>query len=174
MATMKKFLIMGNVNGVTYKEIFPLLKENKIWNGVTLFCGKMPYFRVDPNTDVSTGNYYYDNNGFLYKQVNSICWFTNLDHSKRHEKIDLYKHYNPEEYPKYDNYDAIEVSKTCEIPMDYDGVMGVPITFLDKYCPEQFEIIGIDRYVENNPNYGHRFNLNGKEVYARILIRIKK
>jgi hypothetical protein len=150
------------------------LKENKIWNGVTLFCGKMPYFRVDPNTDVSTGNYYYDNNGFLYKQVNSICWFTNLDHSKRHEKIDLYKHYNPEEYPKYDNYDAIEVSKTCEIPMDYDGIMGVPITFLDKYCPEQFEIVDI------NPHFFFSdvkikqltlHNVNRKDPYSRILIK---
>jgi hypothetical protein len=182
MDTMKKFLIMGNVNGVTYKEIFPLLKENKIWNGVTLFCGKMPYFRVDPNTDVSTGNYYYDNNGFLYKQVNSICWFTNLDHNKRHEKIDLYKHYNPEEYPKYDNYDAIEVSKTCEIPMDYDGVMGVPITFLDKYCSEQFEIIDGRDYALNDKQRNKSTYLikdadsaiNGKAVYARILIRIKK
>ena len=83
-------------------------------------------------------------------------------------------HYTPEEYPKYDNYDAIDVSKVCNIPIDYDGVIGITITFLGKYCPEQFEIIGIDRYVENNPNYGHRFNLNGKEVYARILIQIKK
>jgi len=179
MATMKKFLIMGNVNGVTYKEIFPLLKENKIWNGVTLFCGKMPYFRVDPNTDISTGNYYYDNNGFLYKQVNSICWFTNLDHSKRHEKIDLYKHYNPEEYPKYDNYDAINVDKTCNIPIDYDGAMGVPITFLDKYCPEQFEIVGWSRHNDLNMDGGYWLGgkadatINGKEVYRRILIKSK-
>jgi hypothetical protein len=100
-------------------------------------------------------------------------WFTNLDHQKRHEPLDLYKKYNPEEFPKYDNYDAINVDKVCDIPLDYGGAMGVPISFLDKYCPEQFEIIGIDRYVEDNPNYGHRFNLNGKEVYARILIKSK-
>jgi hypothetical protein len=85
----------------------------------------------------------------------------------------LFKNYNKKEYPKYDNYDAIDVSETKNIPQDYDGVMGVPITFLDKYNPEQFEIIGIDRYVEDNPNYGHRFTLKGKETYARILIKRK-
>ena len=170
----KKYLIIGNMNAITYKEVFPLIKNNKMWLGIST-NGSNRWFRV-PNNYIHRNNAagYKEQDGKKYLFVNGIMWFTNMDHSKRHEQIDLYKHYNPEEYPKYDNYDAIEVSKVCEIPMDYDGVIGVPITFLNKYCPEQFEIIGIDRYVENNPNYGHRFNLNGKEVYARILIRIKK
>ena len=101
-------------------------------------------------------------------------WFTNLEHDKRHEKIDLYKHYNPEEYPKYDNYNAIEVSKTCEIPMDYDGVMGVPITFLDKYCPEQFEIVDINpHFFFSNVKIKQLtlHNVNRKDPYSRILIK---
>ena len=106
-------------------------------------------------------------------RVSGVHWFTNLPHKKRHEELILWKEYTPEEYPKYDNYDAIEVSKTAEIPKDYAGVMGVPITFLDKYNPEQFEIVGLDRYVEDNPRYGHRFTLNNKETYARILIKHK-
>lgn len=167
----KQFLIIGNGNAVTYKEIFPLIKENKMWLGVTLFCGKMPYFGVPKEFVSENDRVIVKEDGTILKQVNSIAWFTNLDHKKRHEELLLYKKYNEDEYPKYDNYDAIEVSKTKDIPMDYDRVMGVPITFLDKYCPEQFEIVGLDRYVEDNPNYGHRFNLNGKEMYARILIK---
>lgn len=104
-------------------------------------------------------------------RVSGVNWFTNLEINKRHENLILFKKYTPEEYPKYDNYDAINVDKTADIPADYNGVMGVPITFLDKYNPEQFEIKGIDRYVEDNPKYGHRFTINGKEIYARILIR---
>ena len=167
---MKKFLIIGNINAITYKEVFPLIKENKMWLGIPFSSGNA-YFSVEDVKEYATG-VYNETTGLV--KFRNCHWFTNLDHDKRNEKIDLYKHYNPEEYPKYDNYDAIEVSKVCNIPIDYYDIMSVPITFLDKYCPEQFEIIGIDRYVENNPNYGHRFNLNGKEVYARILIRIKK
>jgi hypothetical protein len=105
--------------------------------------------------------------------LGNICWFTNLDHDKRHEELDLVCRYSTEEYPTYDNYNAINVNKVDDIPNDYEGIMGVPITFLDKYNPDQFEIKGIDRYVEDNPRYGHRFQLNSKEVYARILIRNK-
>lgn len=166
----KDFLIIGNVNAITYKDIFPLIKENKMWFGVTLFCGKMPFFKVPDDYEINNDRFERRADG-LYKQVNSIAWFTNLDHKKRHEELLLYKKYNEEEYPKYDNYDAIEVSKTKDIPMDYEGIMGVPITFLDKYCPTQFEIVGLDRYVEDNPNYVHRFNLNGKAKYARICIK---
>ena len=162
----KDFLIIGNVNAISYKEIFPLIKENKMWLGV-LANGRNFSFVV--NEDYDGKNVFYKN-GIKYASVSAI-WFTNLDHKKRHEELLLYKKYNTEEYPKYDNYDAIEVGKTKDIPMDYEGVMGVPITFLDKYCPEQFEIVGLDRYVEDNPNYGHRFNLNGKEMYARLLIK---
>jgi hypothetical protein len=107
----------------------------------------------------------------VVKGRSQAVWFTNFDIKKRHEEIVLYKNYSPKEFPKYDNYDAIEVSKVSEIPQDYDGVMGVPISFLDKYNPDQFEILGIDRYVEDNPHYGHRFKINDKEIYARIVIK---
>lgn len=121
---MKKFLIIGNGNAVTYKEIFPLIKNNELWLGINTNGHNMSFV----------------NDGKI-KDVTAV-WFTNLDHAKRHEQLDLYKRYNAEEFPHYDNYDAIEVSKVCDIPLDYDGAMGVPITFLEKYCPEQFEIIG--------------------------------
>ena len=169
----KKFLIIGNVNATTYKETFPLLKENKLWLGVSITSGDRA-FNVPDDYPLEAAGCGVDNNGKRFIRVKGVRWFTNLDNNKRHEPLDLYKRYTPEEYPRYDNYDAIEVSKTCEIPMDYDGIMGVPITFLDKYCPEQFEIKGIDRYVEDNPRYGHRFTIGGKEIYARILIRFKK
>lgn len=169
----KKFLIIGNGNAVSYKEIFPLIKENKMWIGAGKgMGGKAVEFMVDEKIyDTTKGSVNRIENGICYVGVMMVTWFTNLDHDKRHQPIDLYKKYNAEEYPKYDNYDAIEVSKVCEIPMDYNGVMGVPISFLDKYCPTQFEIKGLDRYVEDNPRYGYRFRINGKETYARILIK---
>lgn len=175
----KKYLIIGNMNAITYKEIFPLIKDNKMWLGIST-NGSNRWFRV-PNNYIHRKNAagYKEKDGKKYLFVNGIMWFTNLEHTKRHEKIDLYKHYSPEEYPKYDNYDAIEVSKVCEIPMDYDGVMGVPISFLCKYCPEQFEIIGLMSGVKhdvfiNGDDGRAKFYINGKGVYARILIRIKK
>ena len=152
----KKFLVIGNKNAITYKEIFPLIKENKLWLGY--YCPNE--FRL-PNGDTT-------------KKVNGLCrWFTNLDIKKRHETIESYKSYHEEEFPKYDNYDAIEVSKVCEIPKDYDGIMGVPITFLDKYNPSQFEIVG--QMANTNiteTNFGYPF-VNGKKKYARILIKRK-
>lgn len=137
----KKFLIIGNVNAITYKEIFPLIKDNKMWLGYG-FNGGNAYFKIpdDARTDYAAG--VYDEDTGLVKFRN-CAWFTNLDIRKRHEDLILYRHYSPEEYPKYDNYDAIEVGKTADIPCDYDGVMGVPVTFLDKYNPEQFEILGM-------------------------------
>lgn len=173
----KKYLIIGNMNAVTYKEIFPLIKDNKAWLGVSRNgCGSM-WFIIPENSNDHSGQKI--ENDVKYQTIGSSMWITNIDHDKRHEKIDLYKHYSPEEYPKYDNYDAIEVSKVCEIPMDYDGVMGVPITFLGKYCPEQFEIIGLMSGVKhdvfiNGDDGRAKFYINGKGVYARILIRIKK
>jgi len=166
----KKFVIIGNKNAITYKEIFKLIKENKIWLGYG-FANGNAYFHVDNPRDFSSG--VYDSKTGLVKFRN-VGWFTNLDHKKRHEELFLCQKYNEKDYPKYDNYDAINVDATKDIPCDYDGVMGVPITFLDKYNPEQFEIIGIDRYVENNPNYGHRFKINNKETYARLLIKKEK
>lgn len=143
----KKFLIIGNKNAITYKEIFSLIKENKIWLGVTAM-GKDMLFDV-PNGYAQT---LLDNkkSGSSYRIIDGVvkaraqaCWFTNLDHSKRHEELILYKTYNEEEYPKYYNFDAIDISKTKEIPMNYTKYMGVPITFLDKYNPDQFDIIGL-------------------------------
>ncbi|EFW5250600.1 hypothetical protein H3W57_000422 [Campylobacter upsaliensis] len=157
----KKFLIIGNKNAITYKETFSLIKENKIWLGIT-----SANVFLKPNENRT---------GFiLTKQVNGLTrWFSNLTHKKRTEILETIASYkkNPEQYPKYDNYDAINVDKTIEIPLDYNGIMGVPITFLDKHNPKQFEIVGIDRYVADNPNYGKRFSINGREIYARILIR---
>lgn len=167
----KKFLIIGNQNAITYREIFSLLKENKIWLGYGF--GDMR-FKVPEYFEPRETRFWVDENGQKWRSLGNICWFTNLDISKRHEDLVLYKQYTPQEYPKYDNYDAINVNKTAEIPADYDGVMGVPITFLDKFNPDQFEIVGIDRYVKDNPNYGHRFTIGGKETYARILIRKKR
>jgi hypothetical protein len=131
----KKFIIIGHQNAITYKEIFPLIKENKIWLGYG-FKGGAGHFISKYDDTATAGDH---REGMI--RVSGVNWFTNLEIQKRHEDLILYKRYTPEEYPTYDNYDAINVDKTSEIPMDYDGVMGVPITFLDKYNPEQFDII---------------------------------
>lgn len=165
----KKFLIIGNINAISYKEIFPLFKQNKLWIGPSIHSGDRKFW-VPDDYELNAAGCGIDDTGKKYIKVKGVRWFTNLDYKERHEDLILYKHYTPEEYPKYDNYDAINVDKTADIPMDYDGVMGVPVTFLDKYNPDQFEIIGLDRYVEDNPNYGHRFLMDGTEKYARILI----
>ena len=169
----KKFLIIGNVNALTYKEIFPLVKENRLWLGARIHGGDRK-FGVPDDYPLEAATCGVDEKGQRFIHVKGVRWFTNLDYRQRHEDLVLYETYSPEKYPKYDNYDAINVDRTNEIPADYDGVMGVPITFLDKYSPEQFEIVGLDRYVEDNPHYGHRFLLNGRETYARILIRRRK
>jgi len=169
----KKFVILGQQNAITYKEIFKLIKENKIWLGHD--NGGTKWFAVRDHYDIATESRKKIENGQKYFSMGSVNWYTNLDISKRHEDLILYKKYNPEEYPKYDNYDAINVDKTKDIPMDYDGAMGVPITFLDKYNPEQFEILGIDRVlVEDLTGKVSRFLINGKELYARIVIRNKR
>ncbi len=142
----KKFIIIGNVNAITYKEIFKLISSNKIWLGQSIHSGDRE-FRVPDYYPLEAAGYRVDENGVKYIRVKGVRWFTNLDFEERHESITLYKSYTPEEYPRYVNYDAIEVSKVAEIPYDYDGEMGVPITFLDKYNPEQFEIIGSSRFV---------------------------
>ena len=164
----KKFLIIGNQNAITYKEIFPLLKDNVMWlghhSGGQTF--QVPFDFEQNNTYIS--------NGVKYAKFGNICWFTNLDTDKRHEEMQFYKKYTPEDYPKYDNYEAIEVSRITEIPCDYDGLMGVPVTFLDKYNPNQFEILGLDRYtVPKEFLVGGRVAINGKPRYARIIIRRK-
>ena len=162
----KKFLIIGNKNAITYKEIFPYIKDNELWLGIT-------------NPDE-----YRLPNGEITQSVKGLCrWFTNIPHNHRNTELDLYKKYSADEYPKYENYDAIEVSKVTDIPMDYvEGVMGVPITFLDKYCPTQFEIIwttdrGGDGMLDELKLPHTRYDapvINGKGLYKRILIRRKK
>jgi hypothetical protein len=137
----KKFLIIGNMNAITYKEIFPLIKENKVWLGVTRTGTGSMWFRVNDDAPAKTGQRV-DEDGVRYQTIGNSAWFTNMDTSKRHEELILYETYSPEKYPTYDNYDAIEVGKVAEIPVDYAGVMGVPITFLGKHNPKQFEILG--------------------------------
>ncbi len=150
----KKFLIIGNMNAITYKEIFPYIKNNDLWLGMNWIKDF-----VQPNGEI--------------KKFGNICWYTNIGHSRRNTELVLYKKYSNEDYPKYQNFDAIEVSKVCEIPMDYDGVMGVPITFLDKYCPTQFEILGEANHGSDNPYDLFKPTINGKEIFKRILIRRK-
>lgn len=170
----KKFIIIGNKNAITYKEIFPLIKANKMWIGYTpmsvdLLFDVPPTYAEEMVKNGSLGSKYKIVDGILKGRSQSI-WFTNVDHSKRHENLILYKHYSPEDYPKYDNYDAIEVSKTADIPCDYSGIMGVPITFLDKYNPEQFEILGNEYTLEIEQGRGY---VNGKRLYARVFIRTR-
>lgn len=142
----KKLLILGNQNAIGYKEIFRLIMANKLWLGESIHSGDRE-FRVPKHYPMNAAGCRIDEDGNQYIRVKGIRWFTNLDVARRHEKLPLYKHYSPEEYPSYDNYDAINVGKTVEIPADYDGVIGVPITFMDKYNPEQFEIIGLSQKV---------------------------
>jgi len=171
----KKFIIIGNTNSLTYKEIFKLFKENRISTGYTNFNVGM-YFLVPDDWEKYTKKI----DGKKYVRVSTSCWFSNFDVSKHHEYLTLYKKYSPEEYPHYDNYDAINVNRTSDIPLDYDGAMGVPIGFVDKYNPEQFEIIdGIGRYsVLNNEETKKAGNylsmIDGKAIYFRYIIRHKK
>jgi hypothetical protein len=184
----KKFLILGNMNAITYKEVFPLIRDNKIWLGKGFNAGNA-YFSTPVDKKYTTG--VYDNKTGLVKFRNAR-WFTNLDHGRRHQPLILMsmkdnlrfsKHKEirgKKSYDKYDNYDAIEVPFTHSIPSDYKGVMGVPISFLDKYCPEQFEIVGSSRHDDCNMDGGYwqggkiDANINGREVYKRILIKYKK
>ena len=170
----KKFLIIGNMNAITYKEIFPYIKNNELWWGVSLNGTKCSF--VVP--DSYEGSNVFVENGVRYGKVNNAIWFTNITHNKRNTELDLYRKYDADAYPKYDNYDAIEVSKVADIPMDYEGVMGVPITFLYKYCPTQFEIVGITEnadylkslYLPNQAKYDRPY-INGKRIYSRLLIK---
>ena len=190
----KDFLIIGHQNAVKYKEIFPLMRDNKIWLGFG-FKGSAGHFINDTYENYATASDKKD--GMI--RVSGVHWFTNLDIKKRHEDLILYKKYTPEEYPKYENFDAINVDVTKEIPCDYQGLMGVPITFMDKYNPDQFEIIGVGiaklgleigilPYKPEHKKYrkeiqkrgavdGDLYMMNGGEVvvpYSRIIIKNKK
>lgn len=170
----KKFIIIGNTNVATYKEIFPYIKNNQLWVGVTNYNVGMHFHLPDNYEDYKL----IDENGKKIGRVSTSCWWTNIENKRRNEPIDLYKRYSFEDYPKYDNYDAIEVSNYQDIPCDYDGVMGVPITFLGHYNPTQFEIIDINPHffsiVEQGlpkPKQLTLHNVGKKDPYARILIR---
>ena len=178
----KKFIIIGHQNAITYREIFPLLKDNRMWLGYG-FKGGAAYFINDHYDDYAKAGEHKE--GMI--RVSGVVWFTNLEIPKRNENIILFKRYNPEDYPQYDNYNAINVSKVSDIPVDYDGYMGVPITFLDKYNPHQFEIIwqasgntrasapkDVLRTISYQPNINDRGGcgvINGERVYSRILIK---
>lgn len=163
----KKFLIIGNINAITYKDIFSFIKKDKMWLGY-----KTGAFTFVVPDSFEKNNVFIGEDGRKYAKFGNISWFTNLDISKRYEKLILYKKYTPEEYPTYDNYDAINVNKVSDIPEDYNGVMGVPITFLDKYNPMQFEILG-QSGVDIDIDKG-RFYVAGNRKYARILIQRKE
>lgn len=178
----KKFLIIGNINALTYKEVFPLIRDNKLWLGASIHSGDRE-FRVPDSYPLKAAGYRIDENGIKYIRVKGVRWFTNMDYEQRHEDLVLYKSYNSEEYPHYDNYDAIEVSKTADIPINYDDIMGVPITFLDKYNPDQFVILGMESSAGYNPDIvgipkikdgDARPTINGKTTYARIFVKQKE
>jgi hypothetical protein len=177
----KSFIIIGNQNAVAYKEVFPLLANNKIWLGYNSghFWFKVPESYEEKKTDFKI-----DENGQKWRRMGNICWFTNLDIEKRHENMPLFRTYSPEKYPHFDNYDVINVDRVVDIPCDYSGVMGVPITFMSQYNPEQFEIVeGSNRYgilnvwgknAEIQAKHSHGNNINGKATYFRIHIRNRK
>ena len=163
----KKFLVIGNQNAIHYKDIFSLIKDNKIWLGYKF--GDMS-FKVPEYFEPKATRYWVDENGQKWRSLGNVCWFTNLNIQKRQEEMILYKQFSSDEYPIYDNYEAINVDKTSEIPSDYTGIMGVPITFIDKYNPDQFEIIGTSTIsMPKGAPY-----INGKRIYERVLIRNKK
>jgi hypothetical protein len=168
----KKFLIIGNFHAVTYKEVFKFLKDNKVWLGNTHPVA----FIVPDHYEMRAVRSWRDENGTNWRSLGNACWFTNLDIAKRHEDLILYKTYVEKDYPQYDNYNAIEVRRVEDIPLDFDGVMGVPVTFLEKHNPDQFEIVGSNRGIDQDPNgvYGRGSHLNGKETFKRLFIRNKK
>lgn len=169
----KKFLIVGNMNAITYKEIFPMIRDQKIWLGASIKSGDRE-FGVPDHYPLNVATSRVDDRGKKFIRVKGVRWFTNLEHERRNEELILTKKYCPGDYPKYDNYDAINVSKTADIPGDYDGEMGVPISFLDKHNPNQFEIIGMDRpLITQLTGKQSRFRIRGKELFARIVIRHK-
>lgn len=175
----KDFIIIGNQNAITYKEIFPLFMNNQIWYGASIHSHGRD-FRVPDDYPLEAYEFRTDENGIKYINVKGARWFTNIDYKERHEKLILYKSYSPDDYPRYDNYNAIEVGKTADIPCDYDEVMGVPISFVDKYNPDQFVILGcsdngavpdeykLPHFKRHNEPYVH-----GQKKYKRIFIRRK-
>lgn len=188
----KQFLIIGNMNAITYIEVFPLIRENKLWLGHSISSGDRE-FQVPKNYPITASGWRIDEEGNVFLRIKGVRWFTNFEHGRRHQPLPLMTmaenikfnkriDKNENSYKKYDFYDAIEVPFTKAIPSDYGGVMGVPISFLDKYCPEQFEILDSNEYRVSNtvPEKAHGLikdkegAINGKPVYVRILIKHKK
>ena len=174
----KKFLIIGEQNALTYKEIFPYVKANQLWWGASIHSGDRKFY-VPDNYPLNAATCGVDENGKRFIRVKGIRWWTNIENTTHSTPMDLYRKYNETDYPKYDNYDAINVDKTSDIPMDYEGVMGVPITFFDKYCPSQFEILDARNHTSVDKLKSKSTFLvkdkdsaiNGKPTYARILIK---
>ena len=185
----KDFLIIGNINAITYKEVFPLIRENKVWLGASIHSGDRKFF-VPDDYPLNAAGCGIDENGQRFIRVKGVRWFTNLDMPQRHERLPLKEEFSEENYPKYENYDAVNVSRTANIPFNYDGVMGVPITFLDKYSPDQFEILMLANgnvransspeilkrvgYSKHDLDKGGVGIIDGKRSYARILIQRRK
>ena len=185
----KDFVILGNMNATTTKEIFPLFRDNKVWYGETIRSGDRK-FHVPDDYPLNAASCGVDESGRRFIRVKGVRWFTNLETNWRHKPIELTRGYTPDDYPQFDNYDAINVGRTQDIPSDYEGVMGVPITFLDKYSPDQFEIVmlangnartNVSPEVLSEVNYRAHIEdkggvgiINGRRVYARVLIRRKK
>ena len=172
----KKFLVIGNINNITYNSIIPLIKNNKIWCGFTdgHFWFQVPDFYEEKKTDFKIEN------GIKYRRMGNICWYTNLEISRTHDLLDTGKLFNSEKYRKYENYNAIHIEAVTDIPMDYDGVMGVPVTFFTKYNPEQFKVLGLTDSTDCSPEVEavripNTFRgcgiIDGKQKYARILIQ---
>lgn len=167
----KSFLIIGNMNAITYKEILPLIMNNMVWLGYN--SGHF-WFRVPDNYEEKKTDFKIDKTGQKWRRMGNICWFTNLDIQKRHENMTLFRNYTPEAYPKYDNYDAIDVNRTADIPCDYYGIMGVPITFMAQFNPDQFEILGDSRF-HDGQDFSNDINIiDGKTKFRRLLIRRKR
>lgn len=166
----KKFLIIGRITAVTYKEVLPLFMKSEIWLGRNQghFWFRVPDWYEEKKTDFKI-----DENGKKWRRMGSICWYTNIDYKERHEDMILYKKYNTKDYPTYDNYNAIDVNSAKLIPYDYNGIMGVPVTFLAYWNPEQFEILGDSRYHDGSWEANDINFINGKGKFRRILIRRK-
>lgn len=167
----KKYLLIGNQNAITYKDVFPYIKNGKAWIGYRF--GEMA-FKVPEDTIPRKTRFWIDDSGQKWRSLGNAMWLTNLDNERKHKDLILSAFYSPDNYPKYDNYDAINVSRVSEIPMDYSGIMGVPLTFLKYHNEEQFEIIGEANHGSDNEFDLFKPIVNGKEIFKRILIKNKK
>ena len=168
MKYKKKFLIIGNQNALTYKEIFPLIQNNEVWTGYQF--GDMA-FRVPQDSEPRETRFWIDETGQKWRSLGNAMWLTNIDIPRCHQRLELTEYYDPEKYPKYDNFDGINVRRVADIPMDYEGIMGVPITYLKYHNGSQYEIVGEANHGSDNEFDLFKPKINGKELFKRILIR---